>query len=167
MPPFFLSRVTRLPSVGIGRTSNIKISSRNLPAKKEKWEFALRLFHTLGTDRIASDHIFHFPATTPSPPRCAPTTCPSSRNQPNPPPEKSSHRSTPRQLSAVSKVLAGGQERGLLEGDLRAIMSIMGPSDLSDLEDEVKVIQQNVRAWILRCNYKSLRKAAKTLQVWC
>lgn len=66
----------------------------------------------------------------------------------------------------MSKVLAGGQERGLREGDLRAIMSMMGPSDLSDLEDEVKVIQQNVRAWILRCNYKSLRKAARTLQVF-
>ncbi|CAN0402581.1 unnamed protein product, partial [Ectocarpus sp. 8 AP-2014] len=43
-------------------------------------------------------------------------------------------------------------------------MSMMGPSDLSEVEDEVKVIQQNFRAWILRCNYKSLRKAAKTLQ---
>lgn len=73
--------------------------------------------------------------------------------------------SIPFQLSGVSKLLAGGQERGLSEGDLQAIMKMMGPSDLSDLEDEVKVIQQNVRAWILRCNYKSLRKAAKTLQV--
>lgn len=72
---------------------------------------------------------------------------------------------TPLQLSGVSKLLGSGQERGLREGDLQAIMKMMGPSDLSDLEDEVKVIQQNVRAWILRCNYKSLRKAAKTLQV--
>ncbi|CAN0263314.1 unnamed protein product, partial [Discosporangium mesarthrocarpum] len=57
---------------------------------------------------------------------------------------------------------------GVLSGDkcsLRAIMSLMGPSDLSLLEDEVKIIQQNVRAWRLRCNYKSLRKAARTLQV--
>lgn len=69
------------------------------------------------------------------------------------------------QLSGVSKLLASGQERGLREGDLQAIMNMMGPTDLSDLEDEVKVIQQNVKAWILRCNYKSLRKAAKTLQV--
>ncbi|CAN0486282.1 unnamed protein product, partial [Hapterophycus canaliculatus] len=66
--------------------------------------------------------------------------------------------------SEVSKVLAGSEERGLREGDIRAIMSMMGPSDLSEVEDEVKVIQQNVRAWILKCNYKSLRKAAKTLQ---
>lgn len=80
-------------------------------------------------------------------------------------PTETSHATSPLQLSGVSKVLAGGQERGLLEGDLRAIMKMMGPSDLSELEDEVKVIQQNVRAWILRCNYKSLRKAAKTLQV--
>ncbi|CAN0493057.1 unnamed protein product [Ectocarpus sp. 12 AP-2014] len=64
-----------------------------------------------------------------------------------------------------SEELAGVEERGLREEDLRAIMSMMGPSDLSEVEDEVKVIQQNFRAWILRCNYKSLRKAAKTLQV--
>lgn len=69
------------------------------------------------------------------------------------------------QLSGISKELAGVEERGLREEDLRAIMSMMGPSDLSEVEDEVKVIQQNFRAWILRCNYKSLRKAAKTLQV--
>lgn len=60
---------------------------------------------------------------------------------------------------------AGGEERWLRENDLATIMSMMGPSDLSELEDEVKVIQQNVRAWILKCNYKSLRKAARTLQV--
>lgn len=66
----------------------------------------------------------------------------------------------------MSGVLAGGEEGGGLRAeDLRAIMNMMGPSDLSDVEDEVKVIQQNVRAWILRCNYKSLRKAARTLQV--
>ena len=69
------------------------------------------------------------------------------------------------QIAGMSKLLAGGEKRGWRENDLRAIMSMMGPSDLSDLEDEVKVIQQNVRAWILRCNYKSLRKAARTLQV--
>ena len=57
------------------------------------------------------------------------------------------------------------KEGGLREEDIRAIMSMMGPSDLSEVEDEVKVIQQDVRAWILRCNYKSLRKAARTLQV--
>lgn len=68
------------------------------------------------------------------------------------------------QLSSLSKVLSSGQG-GLREDDLRAIMSMMGPSDLSEVEDEVKVIQQDVRAWILRCNYKSLRKAARTLQV--
>ncbi|CAN0373924.1 unnamed protein product, partial [Ectocarpus fasciculatus] len=69
------------------------------------------------------------------------------------------------ELSGIPKELAGVEERGLREEDLRAIMSMMGPSDLSEVEDEVKVIQQNFRAWILRCNYKSLRKAAKTLQV--
>lgn len=62
--------------------------------------------------------------------------------------------------------MLSGDEGGLRASDLRAIMSMMGPSDLSDVEDEVKIIQQNVRAWILRCNYKSLRKAARTLQVF-
>lgn len=60
--------------------------------------------------------------------------------------------------------MLSGDEGGLRATDVQAIMSMMGPSDLSELEDEVKVIQQNVRAWILRCNYKSLRKAARTLQ---
>lgn len=69
------------------------------------------------------------------------------------------------QLSSLSKLLSSGQEGGLPEDDLRAIMSMMGPSDLSEVEDEVKVIQQDLRAWILRCNYKSLRKTARTLQV--
>lgn len=68
------------------------------------------------------------------------------------------------QLSGMSSVLAN-DEGGLRDKDVQAIMSMMGPSDLSELEDEVKVIQQNIRAWILRCNYKSLRKAARTLQV--
>lgn len=66
----------------------------------------------------------------------------------------------------MSKVPADGQERGLRKGDLRVIASMMGPSDVCDLEKEVKLIQYYVRAWILRCNYKSLRKAAKTLQVY-
>lgn len=61
--------------------------------------------------------------------------------------------------------MLSGEEGVLQASDLRAIMSMMGPSDLSEVEDEVKIIQQNLRAWILRCNYKSLRKAARTLQV--
>lgn len=60
---------------------------------------------------------------------------------------------------------AAAEQGRLPAEDLAAIMRMMGPSDLSEVEDEVKVIQHNFRAWMLRCNYKSLRKAARTLQV--
>lgn len=67
------------------------------------------------------------------------------------------------QLSGFSKVLAGGEEGGLREDDVRAIMSMMSSSDLNDLEDEVKSIQRDFRKWVYRCQYKSLRQASKTL----
>ena len=41
----------------------------------------------------------------------------------------------------------------------------MGPSELLKIEDEVRLIQNNVRGWLLRKNYRNLRDAAKTLQV--
>lgn len=70
-----------------------------------------------------------------------------------------------RQLTTTMSNVLAKDEGGLRATDMRTIIEMMGPSDLSELEDEVKVIQTNVRAWILRCNYKSLRKAARTLQV--
>jgi hypothetical protein len=33
---------------------------------------------------------------------------------------------------------------------LDAAMSLMGPEEISHLEDEARVIQHNVRAWLLR-----------------
>lgn len=68
------------------------------------------------------------------------------------------------QLSSVSSVLTN-DESGLRATDMQTIIEMMGPQDLSELEDEVKVIKNDVRAWVLRCNYKSLRKALRTLQV--
>jgi hypothetical protein len=56
----------------------------------------------------------------------------------------------------------------LSENDVESLdlaMSMMGPQELSAVEDEVKVIQTNVRTWLLRKNYTNLRDAAKTLQV--
>lgn len=56
----------------------------------------------------------------------------------------------------------------LSENDVETLdlaMSMMGPQELSAVEDEVKVIQSNVRTWLLRKNYTNLRDAAKTLQV--
>ena len=44
-------------------------------------------------------------------------------------------------------------------------MSMMGPQELSMVEDEVRIIQNNVRTWLLRKNYINLRDAAKTLQM--
>lgn len=48
---------------------------------------------------------------------------------------------------------------------LDVAMSMMGPQELSLVEDEVRIIQNNVRAWLLRKNYINLRDAAKTLQM--
>jgi hypothetical protein len=43
-------------------------------------------------------------------------------------------------------------------------MSMMGADELEELECQARVIQQNMRAWALRRNYKSMRAAANTLQ---
>jgi len=43
----------------------------------------------------------------------------------------------------------------------------MGPEELSRLEEEACIIQNNVRAWLLRKHYKSMREAIRLLQmVW-
>ena len=47
---------------------------------------------------------------------------------------------------------------------LDVVMSMMGPHEIEKVESEVKVIQNNVRAWILRKNYTNLRDAARVLQ---
>lgn len=47
---------------------------------------------------------------------------------------------------------------------LDVAMSLMGPHDLEKVEEEVKLIQNNVRAWLLRKNYTNLREAALVLQ---
>jgi hypothetical protein len=41
---------------------------------------------------------------------------------------------------------------------------MMGADELEELECQARVIQQNMRAWALRRNYKSMRAAASTLQ---
>ena len=47
---------------------------------------------------------------------------------------------------------------------LSVAISLMGPNELVKLEDEVRLIQNNVRGWLLRKNYTNLREAAKALQ---
>lgn len=42
---------------------------------------------------------------------------------------------------------------------------MMGPNELSQVENEVRIIQNGVRTWLLRKNYINLRDAARTLQV--
>lgn len=46
-----------------------------------------------------------------------------------------------------------------------AFLKMMNPQDKKKLESEVKLIQNNVRGWLLRKNYINLREATKTLQV--
>lgn len=47
---------------------------------------------------------------------------------------------------------------------LNAAMKLMGPEELLKLEDEAKVIQNNVRAWFLRRSYRNMRDATRKLQ---
>lgn len=62
-----------------------------------------------------------------------------------------------------------GEVRGVIsESDQESLgvaMSLMAPNELEQVEEEVVVIQNNVRAWLLRKNYINLRDAAMTLQV--
>ncbi len=43
-------------------------------------------------------------------------------------------------------------------------MKFMGAEELQEIESEATIIQNNVRAWLLRKNYRNLRDAALTLQ---
>mmetsp|Transcript_4941 Transcript_4941/g.7440 ORF Transcript_4941/g.7440 Transcript_4941/m.7440 type:complete len:1070 (-) Transcript_4941:128-3337(-) len=43
-------------------------------------------------------------------------------------------------------------------------MSLMGKSELSDLQDEARVITANARSWVVRRNYKKVRDAARLLE---
>jgi len=56
----------------------------------------------------------------------------------------------------------------LSDGDresMNAYISLMGPEERASLEGEVKLIQNNVRCWLLRKNYINLREATKTVQL--
>ncbi|EQC25433.1 hypothetical protein SDRG_16699 [Saprolegnia diclina VS20] len=47
---------------------------------------------------------------------------------------------------------------------LEAAMQLMGPDELALLEEEARVIQSNVRAWLLRRSYKHMRETTQKLQ---
>jgi hypothetical protein len=65
------------------------------------------------------------------------------------------------QADVSSSSILSEDERGLLQ----CAMSMMGPEELGELEKQARIIQQNMRAWALRKNYKTLRTAARTLQL--
>ena len=45
-------------------------------------------------------------------------------------------------------------------------MSLMTDRELSDLEDEARVIQSNFRGWLYRRNFKNVQNATRKLQQW-
>ncbi|OQR90330.1 calmodulin-binding transcription activator [Achlya hypogyna] len=49
-------------------------------------------------------------------------------------------------------------------GKLEAAMQLMGPDELALLEEEARVIQSNVRAWLLRRSYRHMRETTQKLQ---
>lgn len=48
--------------------------------------------------------------------------------------------------------------------NLDVVMRMMGDLELTQIDTEVKLIQNNVRGWLLRKNYINLRASARTLQ---
>lgn len=46
---------------------------------------------------------------------------------------------------------------------LEAAMELMGPEERQSLEDEVTLLQHNIRAWLLKRNCKNMREATKRL----
>mmetsp|Transcript_15268 Transcript_15268/g.22982 ORF Transcript_15268/g.22982 Transcript_15268/m.22982 type:complete len:868 (+) Transcript_15268:91-2694(+) len=80
---------------------------------------------------------------------------------------------------ALSLSLGGGQSGArtpddfevqsvLSETDKESLdlaMSMMGPQEINAVEEEVRLIQSNVRTWLLRKNYTNLRDAARILQL--
>lgn len=62
--------------------------------------------------------------------------------------------------SDVKSVIADDEE-SLTK--LEAAMELMGPEERQSLEDEVKLLQHNIRAWLLKRNYKNMRETTKRL----
>uniref|UniRef100_K3WG96 CG-1 domain-containing protein n=1 Tax=Globisporangium ultimum (strain ATCC 200006 / CBS 805.95 / DAOM BR144) TaxID=431595 RepID=K3WG96_GLOUD len=62
--------------------------------------------------------------------------------------------------SDVKSVIADDEENLT---KLEAAMELMGPEERQSLEDEVKVLQHNIRAWLLRRNCKNMRETTKRL----
>lgn len=63
--------------------------------------------------------------------------------------------------SDVQSVIAEDEE-GL--NKLQVAMELMGPEERQSLEDEVKVLQHGIRAWLLKRNCKNMRETTKQLR---
>ncbi|ETW03134.1 hypothetical protein H310_05556 [Aphanomyces invadans] len=50
------------------------------------------------------------------------------------------------------------------DGRLMAAMELMGPDELALLEEEARVIQNNVRAWLLRRSYRHMRDTTRKIK---
>lgn len=62
--------------------------------------------------------------------------------------------------SDVKSVIAEDEES---LNKLEAAIELMGPEERQSLEDEVKVLQHNIRAWLLRRNCRNMRETTKRL----
>ncbi|RLN96482.1 hypothetical protein BBJ28_00000633 [Nothophytophthora sp. Chile5] len=77
-------------------------------------------------------------------------------------------------LVATRLLLAGGEHdsdvKSVIAEDeesltkLQAAMELMGPEERQSLEDEVTVLQHNIRAWLLKRNCKNMRETTKKLR---
>lgn len=76
------------------------------------------------------------------------------------PPESVSRENDSLCDSDVKSVIADDEE-SLTK--LEAAMELMGPEERQSLEDEVKLLQHNIRAWLLKRNCKHMRETTKRL----
>lgn len=66
--------------------------------------------------------------------------------------------------SSVSSSTTGGAGGGLSRADALRTFSCMNEQEQAQVEEEVALIQRNVRAWLMLRNYRSLKGAVRSLQ---
>ena len=68
------------------------------------------------------------------------------------------------QSSVSSSATGGGAGGGLSRADALRTYSCMNEEEQAAVEEDVELIQRNVRAWLMLRNFRSLRGAVRTLQ---
>uniref|UniRef100_A0A6U0XRL7 CG-1 domain-containing protein n=1 Tax=Rhizochromulina marina TaxID=1034831 RepID=A0A6U0XRL7_9STRA len=75
-----------------------------------------------------------------------------------------------REYASEAQDRVGAEEvaSAITESDKESLdvaMAMMGPDELLDMEKEARILQKNMKAWIMRRNYRSMRDSISKLQV--